>query len=412
MDHNSAAGLFIQSSSNQLINSTISNSDTQGLKVTGNNTTLDSIHYFNNSGGDLIVAGSFTNDTQISVINNIFDSPLGNYINYTNISYISTTLAGTDYLLSWASNPSLLPTQATSMNDSYLNFTTPVSVDPSYFTNLSWFFPLGAANTSNAKLITYNGSTWSTISSSNFSNYIQVSGNISLSGIYALVSMISVDSTPPPVHSDSDHTSPRLTVLLDMSCNNNTITTNVAGVSVNVVDEDSGSSVYSGITNEDGEAMFNSCGRTVRVYANRDGYRSTDERFVLDSCSCMGSRETPAPSVPAPIPTPSPTPTPSQNNTPVNNTPTPQPTPGTPGFSGPSSGTVGSSLTFSVTNCDGCTVRVEGPDGRTTTLTVTNGQVSLPVTILGNYRLSLIRNGEVVSSLNMAAMGSQQYSSM
>jgi cell division septation protein DedD len=85
----------------------------------------------------------------------------------------------------------------------------------------------------------------------------------------------------------SNHPTPRLSVSLDMQCNNNTITTSVGSVSVHVIDEESGFQVYSGTTDENGEAMFTSCGRNVRVYANRDGYRSTDERFTLDSCSCL-----------------------------------------------------------------------------------------------------------------------------
>jgi hypothetical protein len=197
----------------------------------------------------------------------------------------------------------------------------------------------------------------------------------------------------------------RLSVSLDMQCNNNTITTSVSSVSVNVVDENTGSSVYSGTTDSDGHAMFNSCGRNVRVYANRDGYRSTDERFTLDSCTCLGTEVPPVVTPPAPAPTPTTQPAPPVTNTtpPMNNTPSPQPTPAAPVLSGPSSGVLGSTVTFSVTNCEDCSVRVEGPDGRIVTLTVTNGAVNLPITMPGNYRLSLVRNGEVVRSLSMAA---------
>jgi hypothetical protein len=37
------------------------------------------------------------------------------------------------------------------------------------------------------------------------------------------------------------------------------------------------------------------------------------------------------------------------------------------------------------------------------TLSVSSGQVSLPVTMAGNYRLSLLRNGEAVKTLSVAA---------
>ncbi|MGV8085367.1 MAG: hypothetical protein ACP5N9_03905 [Candidatus Bilamarchaeum sp.] len=228
-------------------------------------------------------------------------------------------------------------------------------------------------------------------------------GNCSAFSTKVCCSLIS----PPPRASTggSSSSNPALRISLDMQCNNNTITTSVSSVSVNVVDENTGSSVYSGTTDSDGHAMFNSCGRNVRVYANRDGYRSTDERFTLDSCTCLGTEVPPVVTPPAPTPTPTTQPAPPLTNTttPLNNTPSPQPTPAVPVFTGPSSGVLGSTVTFSVTNCEDCSVRVEGPDGRIVTLTVTNGAVNLPITMPGNYRLSLVRNGEVVRSLSMAA---------
>ncbi|MGV8084926.1 MAG: LamG domain-containing protein [Candidatus Bilamarchaeum sp.] len=170
----------------------------------------------------------------------------------------------------------------------------------------------------------------------------------------------SISSPPSASTSSSGSSTPRLSVSLDMSCNDNTIMTNAGSVSVNVVDENAGSSIYSGTTDSDGEAMFNSCGRTVRVYANRDGYRSADERFVLDSCTCLESEVSPVVTPPEPTPQPTQNTSPPVNNTQnpapeVNNTipePASQPTPAAPDLNSSTNSIVNSTSPTPSTNLE------------------------------------------------------------
>ncbi|MGV8085088.1 MAG: NosD domain-containing protein, partial [Candidatus Bilamarchaeum sp.] len=406
-------GITVDSSSNVNLSMNNISSITQVALslINSNNTAILDEHYFNNS-NDIFVNNSGSDALFINMSNIIIDSSFGDFTNYSNLSLIDYIDVGSSYNISWSSNSSELPSYLVPFNNKYLVLSQNsgnLSID-----NLSIFYQDSELNVSDynfteSKLSLYiYDVSWSSLNSSlNTVNNI-ISSQVNTSGIIAFVedNSASSSSVSPSASTDgSSSSTPVLRVSLDMQCNNNTITTSVGSVSVNVVDENTGSSVYSGTTDSDGHAMFNSCGRNVRVYANRDGYRSTDERFTLDSCTCLGTEVPPVATPPAPTPTPTTQPAPPLTNTtpPMNNTPSPQPTPAAPVLSGPASGVLGSTVTFSVTNCEDCSVRVEGPDGRIVTLTVTNGAVNLPITMPGNYRLSLVRNGEVVRSLNMAA---------
>ncbi len=221
----------------------------------------------------------------------------------------------------------------------------------------------------------------------------------------------------------SSHTTPRLSVSLDMQCTNNTITTSTNSVSIKVIDDNSGASIFSGTTDSSDHALFSACGQNAHIYASKDGYAPTDSVYTLNDCTCAGTVvtndttiSTPVPPVVPPVPTPINTTVP----TPVVNTTTPAPVvnttvpavpstpsvpvnPVAPTFNGPSSGQVGSSATFTVSNCDDCSISATSPDGRVVVLPVQNGQVSLPLSVAGQYSLALVRNGEVLQNLGVSA---------
>jgi len=214
---------------------------------------------------------------------------------------------------------------------------------------------------------------------------------------------------PAAPSEQSSNPTRRFSVSLGMQCTNNTITTSTDSVSINVIDDSSGASIFSGTTDSSGHALFSACGQNAHIYASKDGYAPIDSVYTLNDCTCAGPVVTNDTTTRTPVPTPVNTTVPTTNTTtpvPVVNTtvPTVTPNPVAPTFNGPTSGQVGSSATFTISNCDDCSIRATSPDGRVIVLPVQNGQVALPLQMTGQYSLSLVRNGEVLQNLSVSAI--------
>ena len=231
--------------------------------------------------------------------------------------------------------------------------------------------------------------------------------------VLALLVLVVSAYTPPPTSVDGGGSAPtrRFSMSFTSSCNNNTISVGIPEVNIHVINDYSSADIFSGVTDSSGNVTFVACGQRVHVYADRTSYGAVDNVYTLNSCTCTGIVPTP-PVVIAPPANTTPihtnttvTPTVPTNSTPVvtpsptvdNSTSAPAPT-----FSGPNSGSVGSSLTFEVGSCSDCSVRVQAPDGKSSNLLVdSSGKVALKLNQAGNYKLTLVRNGSNLATLNV-----------
>lgn len=196
----SVDGVHDQGLNNIISLNSISNTQ-NGILLEGNATNLFNNVVFSNIRGISILSGSgsqtfadhlydndqdwFMNNTAsfastFTVVTELFDNPLGNLVNYSQITFGVSLPPGESYSLSWTNQPvpdPLLPANTT-VPGQFLNFTS-FSGTPT-LTNSDWFFTPTVVN----RVIFYNG-TWNNLSSTAFLNRLSIP-IINTTGIYAL----------------------------------------------------------------------------------------------------------------------------------------------------------------------------------------------------------------------------------
>jgi parallel beta-helix repeat protein len=144
------------------INNTAYNNSQSGYYVMDTvNLTITGGHLYSN-GLDLRVNSSVaTFNSSLNVGGLIFDSPLGLYQNYTNLSFNDTILSNTGFGMNWTANESALPPGKLSFAQKFVNITTlngSISLD-----GISWSWldsELTGYNESKFELWKYNSSGW------------------------------------------------------------------------------------------------------------------------------------------------------------------------------------------------------------------------------------------------------------
>ncbi|MGV8085087.1 MAG: NosD domain-containing protein, partial [Candidatus Bilamarchaeum sp.] len=255
---NNTFGLLLENSNGTNSSLNILANNTFGSSLNASNLTfMISDHYYNNS-VDLRINNSQNESVILNLSKVVFDNPNGNLENFTNMSLNDSIDDLSSYEINWSNNVSTLPNSHLSFNDKYVRMTNSspdVSID-----SLAWHWTDNESSNfseDNIVVYMYSSSAWSSVGSSTSSsaNTLTVS-NLILSNsdsVFALLEAPASSSTPSASTSGSGSSpTPALRISLDMQCNNNTITTSVSSVSVNVIDENTGSSVYSGTTDSDG----------------------------------------------------------------------------------------------------------------------------------------------------------------
>ncbi len=188
-----AYGFVINTSSeeNILTNDSAYGNSIAGLLVNNSGPTLTAVgmHFFNNSLDLMAQAASVLNFTGI-----VFDNPLGNYQNYTNLSINDSVDSGEAYSINWSMNTSTLPTGYISFAQEFVNITM-TSGSPS-IDSVTWSWiasQLSGYNQSWFGLFDYNG-TWQLLNNSpNTTTQTLSITNLTASGIYGILEL---NSTP------------------------------------------------------------------------------------------------------------------------------------------------------------------------------------------------------------------------
>jgi parallel beta-helix repeat protein len=121
---------------NYIVGNEIANNSLAGISIfpTFKNRTLNLLgnHYYNN-GRDMVIGRTLAGAFNISIVNDIFDNPLGNYQNYTNLSlFDSIPESSVNYTINWTRNSAVLPGGKSRFLDRFVRIavdTAPVSID-------------------------------------------------------------------------------------------------------------------------------------------------------------------------------------------------------------------------------------------------------------------------------------------
>ncbi len=182
-------GFIINSSSNNntLVNNTASSNSNIGLLIYDSNlTAVQGMHFFNNS-PDLEVQNDLATSYIINLTSMVFDNPLGNYQNYTNLSINDSVSSGDNYSIKWTTSQSTPP--YTSFAQTYVNITT-ISGTPS-IDSIVWSWISGQLtgyNSSLFQLWNYNATGWTVLNSTpdTIGNTLKLS-SLSPQNIYAIL---------------------------------------------------------------------------------------------------------------------------------------------------------------------------------------------------------------------------------
>ncbi|MEW6036116.1 MAG: NosD domain-containing protein [Candidatus Micrarchaeota archaeon] len=160
--NSSQYGIYLSTSPNNTItnNSLRSSSYSAAYIYNSNNSRLVQNHYSANTRG-VVVETTSGIYISVSLEQEIFDSPSGDFSNYTNLSLNDTLLPGTSYQINWSSQPAPAPVNLTSLNGTFVNITNltvNVSLD-----SIAWRWTdsqTDAHNESNFSIFKYNSSGW------------------------------------------------------------------------------------------------------------------------------------------------------------------------------------------------------------------------------------------------------------
>jgi parallel beta-helix repeat protein len=243
-------------------------------------------HYFNNS-VDMVARNGIFAPVNLTITNTVFDNPLGNMQNYSNITINDTVSGSTEYEISWTAQPAPLPPNAASFAGKFFDITPvtgPVAID-----RLTWSWndaELGTTDESALQMWEYSGAAWTELGATlDGTANTMTATNLVPASEYALL-----ESIPTPEEGgEKMPTSGEFDVSIESVCNGFIVTVEsegepVQGAFVDVTALEiatHASSLGSAWTDEDGHATFTGiCGIDARVKASKSGVSGEESGFI------------------------------------------------------------------------------------------------------------------------------------
>jgi uncharacterized repeat protein (TIGR01451 family) len=160
-------GILVENATNTSFNGDMVRVSTSvGLWFMGSDdSSATDVHLYRNLASFVADANGVAQDIQLK--NVIFDNPLGNMQNYTNLSVADSLAEGEEYEISWTSNSTALPGQAISFENKWVDISTILGA-PS-IDEIVWHWTAAEEALSpdyvpaQFRLVEYDGTDWSTI---------------------------------------------------------------------------------------------------------------------------------------------------------------------------------------------------------------------------------------------------------
>jgi parallel beta-helix repeat protein len=289
--YDSVIGFYLfYSPKTTLANNSASGNPYGGLSIyDSDNTSLQGMHLSNNT-PDVLVQDDFGSPITLNLSGLIFDNPLGNMQDYTNLSINDTVDDGETYSISWAGSPSPPPSGNVSFDQKFVNIST-LSGTPS-IDSIVWSWTnaeaIGHAASSFA-LWEYNSSGWTLLNNTpdTVGNTLSVA-SLAPGGVYGIMD----NDTTPPIFITNYGGSTRLrtfSIDLNSSCTGNIVSVTsgdmpISGATVLVDDAASMANISSGTSDADGQLNFTGCGLNVRITVVKGGYQTA--QIINQTMAC------------------------------------------------------------------------------------------------------------------------------
>ncbi len=198
--NNSGNGFYVEFGLNNTFFSNNATGNGYGFYISDSNGTILSGTYFHKNSYDFIVNNTIgLSSSNYSMVNSIFDNPLGGMQNYTNLSINDSVNSGESYTINWTCNSSSLPAGKASFAQTFANISVQggtVSIDSIAW---SWTNPEASGyNQSRFQLWKYSG-TWTMLNNTPDIVFDTLGyTNLNPASIYGILQ--DNDTTPPAVN--------------------------------------------------------------------------------------------------------------------------------------------------------------------------------------------------------------------
>lgn len=296
---NTHSGLYSDSATGILFDGgSIFGSPGYGAYLLSSNTTLSSVHFYNNT-GDALVNNSGASPMSLQLQGVIFDSPGGAMQNFTNLSLTDSVSAATAYVLVWAAQPAapVFP----SFEGKYINISS-LEGAPSIDTVVWYWLDSELANYTESALhlYRYNGA-WTYAPAT-----LSTSANTLTATNLASFSTFAILQSPPSSSSSSDSgggSSLKSMLVSEQSiCPGNILEVNVTSGGKPLADAEvtiylAGISVSTNTSDADGVATFKlDKDGQYSLSASKSGYKDKNDIFMYVPCppECVIDSDCPA----------------------------------------------------------------------------------------------------------------------
>ncbi|MDD5171892.1 MAG: right-handed parallel beta-helix repeat-containing protein [Candidatus ainarchaeum sp.] len=192
---NTLGGFFIMSSNDTWMNGTTAHGNGApygGMSfIFANATVLNNTHLYDNA-PDLNVSAGY--GEQVLFLNTIFDNPLGNYANYTTISYYDDVIALllVQYTMDWDIKPAEFPAGHKSFANKYVNISTVTPLMTLNYVQWEWDPSELGPNDNESEFelweYSYASNTWTLLNDTpNTTNHVFVQSVFSPASTYAIL---------------------------------------------------------------------------------------------------------------------------------------------------------------------------------------------------------------------------------
>jgi parallel beta-helix repeat protein len=278
-------GFELDSDNQTLYDNTVFNNSIDGIFLfDSNGTTLTNEHLYNNN-VDLLLEADGGSPFDLILTGVVFDWPVGNFTNYTNVSVTDTLASGESYSLDWAMQPATpLLAGLQSFEGKFIQITnyTPMAVD-----SMVWHWSdaeAAAYSEGQFRLVSHFNNTWEYMppnpdTAANTLTFL----NMTMPYLMGIMQAMGSDDDNGGGGEDN------MNVEFEPSCDGNVVSVEdgspLQDADVLVWDTDTLQIVASGKSNSSGEFSFDGCGMDVKIAVQKSGYAKAELFESLPECS-------------------------------------------------------------------------------------------------------------------------------
>ncbi len=260
-----------------------------GIFILNSDNTTISDHFYNNSLD--FRASELQNENKTFTLSNaIFDNPLGNIANYTNISIFDNAFSNNNYTMTWSPNPLSSPSKGTSFAQKFIDIGSS-QASSSVVIIWHWLDSESLSNNeSNFYIYSYDSSLSKWIDESadlDSENNTLTLSNLDRGGVFGIFEV-----KPSIPASGSKNVKLGISAKLESSCDKNLLSISSEVKALHEANVFVNGNPLNNKTDSNGKISFSyACGQTVTIKVAKAGYTTFTDDFETIICNICASSQ-------------------------------------------------------------------------------------------------------------------------